>query len=57
MNTMSIEKRKYELTSRAAAHKQTRERIVAATVDLHREVGPAQTTVDGIVVQCPRSTH
>jgi AcrR family transcriptional regulator len=45
MNTMSIEKRKYELRSRAAAQKQTRERIVAATMDLHREVGPAQTTV------------
>lgn len=45
MNTMSIEKRKYELRSRAAAQKQTRERIVAATMELHSEVGPAQTTV------------
>ena len=42
---MSIEKRKYELKSRAEAQRQTRERIVLATMDLHREVGPAQTTV------------
>jgi AcrR family transcriptional regulator len=45
MNTMSIEKRKYELRSRAEAQRQTRERIVLATMDLHREVGPAQTTI------------
>lgn len=45
MNTMSIEKRKYELKSRAATQKQTRERIVAATMELHKEVGPALTTV------------
>ena len=45
MNTMSTEKRKYELKSRAAAQTQTRQRIVAATSDLHREVGPAMTTV------------
>ncbi|MDQ0577599.1 TetR/AcrR family transcriptional regulator [Agromyces albus] len=42
---MSIEKRKYELKSRAASQQQTRERIVAATVELHTEVGPALTTV------------
>ena len=45
VNTMSIEKRKYELKSRAAAQQQTRERIVAATVELHNEVGPALTTI------------
>jgi AcrR family transcriptional regulator len=45
MNTMSIEKRKYELKSRAAAQQQTRDRIVAATMELHKEVGPALTTV------------
>jgi AcrR family transcriptional regulator len=45
MNTMSIEKRKYDLKSRATAQRQTRERIVAATLELHREVGPALTTV------------
>ena len=42
---MSSEKRRYELKARAAAQRQTRERIVQATVDLHREVGPARTTV------------
>lgn len=45
VNTMSIEKRTYELKSRAAALKHTRERIVAATLELHRELGPALTTV------------
>ena len=45
MNTMSIEKRTYQLKSRAAALQQTRERIVAATMELHQEVGPALTTV------------
>jgi AcrR family transcriptional regulator len=42
---MSSEKRRYELKARAATQRQTRERIVQATVDLHREVGPARTTV------------
>ena len=45
MNSMSSEKRRYELKARAATQRQTRERIVQATVDLHREVGPARTTV------------
>src|SRR3712207_7425417 len=45
MNSMSREKRRYELKARAATQRQTRERIVQATVDLHREVGPARTTV------------
>ena len=45
LNTMSIEKRRYELKSRAATQQQTRERIVAATMELHKEVGPALTTV------------
>lgn len=48
MNTMSIEKRKYELKSRAAAQAQTRERIIAATTGLHKEVGPALTTVSEV---------
>lgn len=42
---MSIEKRKYELKVRAERQNETRERIVAATVALHEEVGPARTTV------------
>jgi AcrR family transcriptional regulator len=42
---MSSKKRKYELKIRAERQRQTRERIVAATVSLHEEVGPARTTV------------
>src|SRR5947207_3240569 len=38
-------KRKYELKARAESQRRTRERIVEATMDLHREVGPARTTV------------
>jgi AcrR family transcriptional regulator len=45
MNTMSSEKRKYELRARAARQDETRQRIVAATSELHEEVGPARTTV------------
>lgn len=37
--------RRYELRERATAQAQTRQRIVDATVELHREVGPARTTV------------
>jgi AcrR family transcriptional regulator len=42
---MSTEKRKYQLKARAESQRRTRERIVKATMDLHQEVGPAQTTV------------
>jgi AcrR family transcriptional regulator len=42
---MSTERRKYELKARAESQRQTRERIVRATMELHREVGPAKTTV------------
>lgn len=44
----SIQKRKYELKARAEGQRQTRERIVAATVALHEEVGPARTTIADI---------
>ena len=37
--------RRYELKERARAQEATRQRIVDATVALHREVGPARTTV------------
>jgi len=37
--------RRYELKERARAQEATRQRIVDATVSLHREVGPARTTV------------
>src|SRR3979411_1432351 len=42
---MSSQKRKYELRARAEHQDRTRERIVAATSELHQEVGPARTTV------------
>jgi AcrR family transcriptional regulator len=45
---MSSEKRKYDLKARAEAQQQTRERIVRATMELHKEVGPAQTTISEI---------
>jgi AcrR family transcriptional regulator len=38
-------KRKYELKARADSQAETRRRITEATVALHEEVGPAQTTV------------
>ena len=37
--------RRYELKERARRQEETRRRIVEATEALHREVGPAQTTV------------
>jgi AcrR family transcriptional regulator len=42
---MASQKRKYELKARAESQRQTRERIMEATMALHREVGPAKTTV------------
>ena len=42
---MSTQKRKYELDVRADRRQETRRRIVAATVELHEELGPARTTV------------
>jgi AcrR family transcriptional regulator len=40
--------RKYELKARAETQAQTRRRITEATVDLHRTVGPARTTISAI---------
>jgi AcrR family transcriptional regulator len=37
--------RKYQLKARAESERQTRARIVQATMELHKEVGPAKTTV------------
>ena len=42
---MSTDQRKYTLRARAERQAETRERIVAATEALHREVGPARTTI------------
>ena len=48
MNTVSSEKRRYELKARAAAQEATRARIAAAAASLHQEVGIARTTVADI---------
>lgn len=45
VNTVSTQKRKYDLKARAESQRRTRERIVEATMELHEEVGPAKTTV------------
>ena len=42
---MSTQNRKYSLKARAETQAETRRRIVAATSELHDEVGPARTTV------------
>ncbi len=47
MNTVSTH-RAYRLKARADRQLETRDRIVAATEDLHREVGPARTTIADI---------
>ncbi len=41
-------KRRYELKERARRQEETRGRIVEATAELHRSVGPARTTVSEV---------
>jgi AcrR family transcriptional regulator len=48
MNTVSTQKRRYELKARAESQQATRERIAAAAAELHEEVGVAKTTVADI---------
>jgi AcrR family transcriptional regulator len=48
LNTVSTQKRRYELKARAEAQQATRARIAAAAVELHEEVGVARTTVADI---------
>src|ERR671926_341731 len=48
MNTVSSEKRKYELKARAASQQATRDKIAKAAAELHEEVGVAKTTVADI---------
>jgi len=43
-----MNKRKYTKTKRAEQQEQTRERIVEATVALHEELGPANTSIKAI---------
>jgi AcrR family transcriptional regulator len=45
---MSNQKRKYEQRERAAKQEETRQRIAAATAELHASVGPANTTIAAI---------
>jgi hypothetical protein len=39
LNTMSSQKRKYELKARAQSQERTRRKIAAAAAELHEEVG------------------
>jgi AcrR family transcriptional regulator len=48
LNTVSSEKRRYELKARAEAQERTRGRIAAAASELHEEVGVGHTTVSDI---------
>ncbi len=45
---MTQNKRKYEMKKRAERQRETRRRIVEATVELHRTRGPASTTISEI---------
>ena len=48
LNTVSTQKRRYELKARAEGQQATREKIAAAAASLHEEVGVARTTVADI---------
>jgi AcrR family transcriptional regulator len=48
LNTVSSQKRRYELKARAETQQATRARIAAAAASLHQEVGVARTTVADI---------
>ena len=43
--------RRYQQKARAESQEETRRRITEATVDLHRTVGPARTTISAIAEQ------
>ena len=45
---MAEKKRKYEMRKRAELQRETRRRIVEATIELHRTRGPANTTISEI---------
>ena len=45
---MAVKKRKYEMKKRAERQRETRRRIVEATIELHRAQGPAHTTISEI---------
>jgi AcrR family transcriptional regulator len=50
-------RRKYELKVRAERERETRRRIVQATVDLHGEIGPVRTTVTAIAERAGVQRH
>ena len=50
-------KRKYELKRRAERQAETRRRIVAAAVELHTEVGPAETSISSIARRAGVQRH
>jgi AcrR family transcriptional regulator len=50
-------KRKYELKQRAERQAETRRRIVAAAVDLHTEIGPAETSISSIARRAGVQRH
>jgi AcrR family transcriptional regulator len=43
-----VKKRKYEMKKRAELQRETRRRIVETTVELHRTLGPANTTISEV---------
>jgi len=45
---MSDQKRQYRMTRRAELEEATRRRITESTVELHEELGPAQTSISAI---------
>jgi AcrR family transcriptional regulator len=51
------DKRKYELRQRADTMEATRQRIAAATIELHGTIGPARTTIAGIAARAGVQRH
>lgn len=50
-------KRRYRMVRRQTAVEQTRERIVAATFDLHATIGPSRTTIRAIADRAGLQRH
>ena len=44
-------RRKYELKARAHSQGETRQRITVAAMELHEELGPAQTSISAIAAR------
>jgi AcrR family transcriptional regulator len=52
-----IQKRAYTLKRRAESQADTRRRIVEATVNLHSEIGPAQTSISAVAERAGVQRH